>query len=197
MKFLTIFFIKLTKYLLHSTNNNLFDIQFERSYFENEQVVISASIINELFQKVNNRKLFFNLFNENENKFIYNFDNINDRLFVNLGVLDIGEYTFNVSNDTDSILKSGSFKIVKNELEMQDISANHEVLQKISNLSKGELFYPNDMDALSNKLFQKAKNKKLILKNRLSDLIDFTCLLLISLMLIFAEWFFRKYYSLI
>ena len=80
---------------------------------------------------------------------------------------------------------------------MKDISANHEILQKISNLSKGELFYPNDMDALSNKLFQKAKNKKLILKNRLSDLIDFTWLLLISLMLIFAEWFFRKYYSLI
>ena len=92
-------------------------------------------------------------------KFIYNFDTINDRLFVNIGVLDIGEYTFNVSNDTDSILKSGSFKIVKNELEMKDISANHEILQKISNLSKGELFYPNDMDALSNKLFQKAKNK--------------------------------------
>ena len=53
------------------------------------------------------------------------------------------------------------------------------------------------MDDLSSKLFQKAKNKKFILKNRLSDLIDFTWLLLISLMLIFAEWFFRKYYSLI
>ena len=182
---------------MHSTKNNLFDIQIERSYFENEEIFISASIINELFQKVNNRKLFFNLFNKKGDKFIYNFDNINDRLFVNIGVLDIGEYTFNVSNDTDSILKSGSFKIVKNELEMKDISANHEILQKISNLSKGELFYPNDMDALSNKLFQKAKNKKLILKNRLSDLIDFTWLLLISLMLIFAEWFFRKYYSLI
>ena len=190
-------FLKLTKYLLHNTKNNLFDIQIERSYFENEEIFISASIINELFQKVNNRKLFFNLFNKKGDKFIYNFDTINDRLFVNIGVLDIGEYTFNVSNDTDSILKSGSFKIVKNELEMKDISANHEILQKISNLSKGELFYPNDMDALSNKLFQKAKNKKLILKNRLSDLIDFTWLLLISLMLIFAEWFFRKYYSLI
>ena len=101
-------FLKLTKYLLHSTKNNLFDIQIERSYFENEEIFISASIINELFQKVNNRKLFFNLFNKKGDKFIYNFDTINDRLFVNIGVLDIGEYTFNVSNDTDSILKSGS-----------------------------------------------------------------------------------------
>lgn len=190
-------FLKLTKYLLLSSKNNLFDIQFESSYFENEEIVLFASLFNELYQKVNDRKLSFNLFNKKGEKFIYNFDTLNDRLFVNLGVLDLGEYTFNVSNDNDSVLKIGSFKIVKNELEMKDISANHEILQKISNLSKGELFYPNDMGILSNKLYEKAKNKKLILENRLLDLIDFTWLLLISLMLIFTEWFFRKYYSLI
>ena len=65
---------------------------------------------------------------------------------------------------------------------------------KIANLSNGKVFYPDDIRNLLKDINESERNRKIIhSKEKLEAVINIPWILLSLLMLIFIEWFVRKY----
>ena len=86
----------------------------------------------------------------------------------------------------------------KIQLEQLGLSANHQVLHKIANLSKGKVFRQDGMYDLLQEIKNSERNKNIIhLKEQFQALINIPWILLILLMMICTEWFVRRYNGLI
>ena len=83
-------------------------------------------------------------------------------------------------------------------MEKQFVNPDVAKLQQLANQNNGTLIFPNQMEALIQKLLQKNTYlpvEKTIIKN--SPLIDFLWLLIIIVVSLSTEWFIRKYNGLL
>ncbi|MCL6266022.1 VWA domain-containing protein [Flagellimonas myxillae] len=117
---------------------------------------------------------------------------------VDLSDLQAGEYTFTVTVLDDNVKKSGSFKILDFNPENQVLSSNFAQLSQLAENNNGNLYFPDQMDALISELSNSQRYAP-VQKSRQNvvSLIDFKVLLGIIALALSMEWFIRKYNGLI
>ena len=128
----------------------------------------------------------------------YQFDRINDFYRLNAGNLQPGDYTFEAETQLGNqrFSEKGSFSIVKNDIELQNIRADFGVLQKMSQQTGGEFAafenYGTLLDAVG-------ANKQITVQHYKqtfqTEWINMKMLFFALLLLFGAEWFFRKYWG--
>jgi len=191
-------FSKLTQYLLLIEDKSLFRIHSQKQYEQNKEVVIRASLFNQSYELVNNKEINLEVRDKENRVYDFQFSKEGGELIARLGVLDAGSYSFTASVQGTDMIKNGVFDVKEIQLEQLGLSANHQLLYKISSLSSGKLLYPNNMQDVIEIIKNSKKNKTIIHhRDKFEMLIDFPLILLIFLMLISIEWFVRKYNGLI
>ena len=76
-------------------------------------------------------------------------------------------------------------------LEQQNLVANHSLLNTVSNITGGQMFYPNELSSLHSHL---STLKPIIYSHtRFSEFLALPWVLALLLLLLTAEWFLRKY----
>lgn len=183
------------KYLNKKRNVNRLQVKHQPQYFEGEEVEIQSFLYNDVFQLMPNQKINWRLLKNNDNiggEFIY--DNTSYR--ANLGSLEKGKYTLQVSVDNGEVVESYQSKIsiLENLVETQDLIANYNGLKKLSN-NTGGVFINEDKDFLAiNKSLELISKKKTILYSEkvLESIIELKFLLVLILSLLCFEWFYRK-----
>jgi len=179
-------------------DKSLFRLSYRHQVSENEKIVFEASLFNKSYELVNSKNIELLITNENQENFSFQFAKNGNKYIADLGVLEVGKYTFTASVSGSDLQKSGVFDVVKLQLEQQGIVANHQILRKIAHKSFGKVFHKNQLDDLAKTLNESEKNKKVIyIKEKLENLINIPMILLSLLMLISLEWFLRKYNGLI
>ncbi|MBT8178480.1 MAG: VWA domain-containing protein, partial [Eudoraea sp.] len=117
---------------------------------------------------------------------------------VDLSDLNPGEYTFTVEVRNEKLSKSGTFTILDYDVERQFLSSDYQKLARLSDRTGGELFFPNQLDALIAELTgQNAYAPKQRSEQKVVSLVDFKILLLTIVLALALEWFLRKYHGLI
>ena len=191
-------FGKLSQYMLLQDDKSLFRLSYRNQVIENEKIVFEASLFNKSYELVNSKNIELLITNENQENFSFQFAQNGNKYIADLGVLEVGKYTFTASVSGSDLQKSGVFDVVKLQLEQQGIVANHQILRKIAHKSSGKVFHKNQLDDLAKTLNESEKNKKVIyIKEKLENLINIPMILLSLLILISLEWFLRKYNGLI
>lgn len=191
-------FSKLSQYLILKDDKSLFRVQYDKQYEENNEVVFRAELYNESYELVNDKEVVFQLIDQRGRKYNFQFSKESNELVANLGVLEVGTYSFTISVQGSDLVKKGVFDVKKIQLEQLGLSANHDVLNKISFLSDGKVFYLNNIQNLIETIKGSSKNRKIIhSKSRLEGLINIPWICLILLVIISFEWLIRKYNSLI
>ncbi|MAU36858.1 MAG: hypothetical protein CMD14_05740 [Flavobacteriales bacterium] len=191
-------FSKITQYLILQEDKSLFRLQYEKQFEENNEIVFRASLYNESYELVNNKQVSLTLFDNDSKEYNFQFLNENNELIANLGVLDIGKYTFIAKVEGTSLEKKGVFNVKEIQLENIGETANHQVLNQIASKSGGKMFYESNVQSLIEMIKASERNKNIVhSKEKLEGFIDFSWILFLLLLLIFIEWLIRKYNGLI
>jgi len=191
-------FSKLTQYLVLQDDKSKFRIEYKRTLNENSRIYFDASLYNDNYELINEKEISLVIQNEKGDKFEYEFSKSFGKYNLNLGVLDIGKYTFLAKVKNTKLISRGNFEVRAIQLEQLYKVANHKLLFQLAHTSGGKLFYPGQSDKIITAIL-KSKNNFITVssKEKLKGMINIPLILVILLSLISLEWFLRKYNGLI
>lgn len=152
----------------------------DKNYKFDSRASLEIHIINTKTKKVT--KIPFSLMNNSYQSEIEN--------------LSPGEYQYKVSVIGQNIHKFGKFKIKEYQIEELFTNANSKKLLKLSEKTRGKLYFKDEIDSLKNALIENKAFytlQKSVVKER--HLIDWKLILFMIVGLLTTEWFVRKYYG--
>ena len=172
-----------------SSNKNL--------YKENEGIRINAQFYNDNYELVNEPEVFLSVFDSANKEFKFTMTKTDNYYVYDLGQLSPGNYRYSATTNYNGLENndSGKFAIKEILLESFDLQARHNVLASLSG-ENGELVYPDQIEALGQKILEKETIKPVIYQNvKTSPLIDLKWIFFLLLGLISTEWIMRRYFG--
>lgn len=189
---------KIVQYLALKQNEDNFNVHYSALFQETDEIELTAELFNDSYELVNTPDVNISILSDSLRELSYQFDRINDFYRLNAGNLQPGDYTFEAETQLGNqrFSEKGSFSIVKNDIELQNIRADFGVLQKMSQQTGGEFAafenYGTLLDAVgANKQITVQHYKQTFQTEWINMKMWFFALLL----LLGAEWFFRKYWG--
>ena len=192
------FFNKVIQYLVTNEDKSKLRLDYNKSYFENESIIISAELYNSSFDLYNEKNIELKLFNSKNEIFDYNFDKYENSYSLNIGALESDNYRFEVFvKDSDVSTKTGVITVKPVKVEELNLISDYNFLNNLSIANNGSLFWPNEINLLISEIKSSKSQKIIRTSNDILKLIDINSLLIFLLFFIFLEWFIRKYNGLI
>jgi hypothetical protein len=190
---------KLVQYLSSNKQRNRINIDYKSFYNGNDDIIISAQYFNKNFEFDNSAALTLVLrhqLNNDVREFPLLLNEGNYR--VDLSGIDSGPYNFTLKHNTESVSVSGSFEVLKYNVEQQFLNADINKLESLANSSNGNSYFSDQLDDLVSNLLEDSRYQ-IIQKStkNIVPLIDWKYLLGIIALSLFSEWFIRKYNGLI
>lgn len=187
---------KAVQYLVADTDKRRFRVYpSQQLYTSSEPVIINAELYNEALELVNKPDVSLTLLGAAGRIFSYQFSKVNNSYALNLGALSAGEYTYKASTKLGSITykAEGKLLVSANQLEFQELRANHQLLYQLARQSSGELFYPHQLEEMERVIGKNEAVKTVSYENAtVNDMINIKWFLGLICGLIFCEWFLRK-----
>lgn len=187
---------KLIQFLAIKESKERFRLQYQRIYNENNPVIIDAQVYNESYEMVNDDEVFIDIYNSDDKKYSYRFTKSMQAYFLNLGTLPSGDYRFEAYVNQKEMIKNGSFTVNEIKTEAENLIANHQLLNQLSQQNNGKLFFRNNFDELKDDIVKNQKIKSVIKSEKsLIGAIQLKWLFFAILLLLSVEWFFRKFWG--
>ena len=178
-------------------DKSLFRVNPEKRKFnENEIIGFDAELYNESFELQNNTDVFLQITNSSGKNFNFTFSKTEKSYHLNVGILPIGNYSYKASVSRGNKLdeRKGVFSIVALQDEFLETKANHQLLSSIAKESGAEMFFPENMNELVEKIKLNEKIKPIIYKQtEVKDLLNLKWLFFVLLTFLSVEWFIRKW----
>ncbi|MCP9200647.1 VWA domain-containing protein [Gramella sp. GC03-9] len=193
------FFGKLVQNLASNRRRERLSIENEKFYYENENVIITAQYFDENYQFDPGAILNIELINtETEEEVTSNLALKNNFYQFDAGGLPAGDYRFSISVENQNVAASGRFEVIDYNTEQQFVSANLPGLQAFVENNQTSLTFSGQTGELIQTLLQSDKYRP-VQKSRQKTLplIDWYYLLFLLIVILAAEWFYRKYLGLI
>lgn len=189
------FLNKTVQYLVARKDKRFFRIDQEGAFRNNENVVLRAELFDQSYNKVNNVEVELKLYNEKGEQNSYIFSAEGESYMLDLKVMPEGIYNYVATTrlGNEKYSSAGEFIVKKSTLETRMLIANHGLLYRLATQHNGQLFHPNEMNSLSEKIMQKELKSKIYYEEKFSSLREISMVLLLILALLTIEWFLRKY----
>jgi hypothetical protein len=186
--------VKTVQYLSSSTTKNGF-ISYPSSALldQGQPVILSAEFTDETGAKINEYPVSAIIEGENGFKKAIQFAPFQDIYRANIGSMPPGKYTYKATLERNESLKDQSFFVVQqSNSETEEREANHSLLKKWSNNSKG--FFTTNADSLLLNIRNKVSVKSVLMtRNKSKSLLEFWPCLFFIVFCFSTEWFLRKY----
>ncbi len=188
---------KSVQYLTVKADKSLFRVQGPKIIEENKAIEFNAEVYNKSYESITDPDVSMVIRNSENKKYTYTFGKANKAYNLKVGLLPIGEYVYEaeVKINNDLYKKQGSFVVKELVAEKINTVANHQLLYQLSKKSNGKLYYSHQLKDLEDALLKNETIKPISYsKKSTTPLIDYIWLFWIILILMVAEWFFRKRY---
>lgn len=171
------------------TRNRL-QVEAERSYAEGDPVTLRAVLYNENYEAANNAEVKLTLTGESGST-DYAFRRDGNGYSLTLPPLAEGIYRYRATADGQTA--EGSFAIEAMNLEQQQIAADHSLLATLCALTGGELYMPDQLPALEERL--SSLKPTIYTHTRYAEFLRLPLVLALIILLLAAEWVLRKYHG--
>jgi hypothetical protein len=194
-----IFADKIIQYLASNNSKKSLVVNHESFYNSGDTLEIIAQYFNKNYEFDEKARLTISVTNKNT-KLTKRYDLLktNNAYKVNLDGLPAGQYNFSVKELNSNTVYNGYFEILDFDIEKQFVNPDVAKLKQLASQTQGNVFYPNQADALIKTLLDNESYKaiqKAIVKK--TPLIDSMWLLILLSITLAAEWFIRKYNGLL
>lgn len=187
---------KTCTYLSAQANKQQFDVQAAASFAETEVITLSAELYNDNYELVNTPDATLTVSDEHGQSREYSFGRTQNSYSVAIGTLQQGRYTYMAKTTLGgkTFSKKGSFAVQRLMLEENSLTADHQLLNTISQNTGGMMLYPQQMLQLP-ELLQKRHDIRNVMYSRYkySELINLPWLFVAIVLLLAAEWVARRY----
>lgn len=188
---------QLIQYMASESGNDRLQIDYENSYYMNEDIVIRANYTDGNFQFNPNASLWLSLYDSSE-KLLKKIPFVleNKHFKATLADLPEGQYAFEAMVADESEIERGSFTVQPYEIENLFVGPNLNGLKALASNTGGQQYHISDSDALIKGLIDDEAYTS-IQKSRIikTPLIDWTWLLALLIILLGLEWMLRKYFG--
>jgi hypothetical protein len=174
------------KFRVYPINNEIDD---------SETVVFENEIYNEIFERIYNQDIALEITSESGEKTNYNYTITEANSQYRIGGLNEGIYSYKASTSIkgQNEISQGAFTIKSTQLEALDLTANHNMLRRLSDQNSGKFFHFSEIQNLQDELILK-EAKGIITSNvELLPIINMKWLFFVLLVIVSAEWFIRKF----
>lgn len=190
-----VFVDKIIQYLASNGSKKSLVVNHESFYNLGEEIEITAQYFNKNYEFDQKARLTITVTNA-KTKQVKNYDLLKgaNSYKVNLEGLGPGNYNFKVVELLSKTVYTSSFEILDFDIEKQFVNPDLVKLTQLAALTKGKLYFPNQINQLIQALI-KDKNYKAIQKSSSSrsPIIEWYWLLILIAIFLSTEWFVRKY----
>jgi len=187
---------KIINYLLSTSNKDRFRIITESIYQSTEAINIQAELLNQSGELINYPDIEITINSNKGFRGKYYFSRTGNAYTLSLGQLPPDTYTYSATAllKDNPLTTKGTFAVEQSDIEMQNLTADHDLLKQISKFSGGRFFTFTDLDSLDKILQSEQINQTYYtIEKTTIPLIQSWVYLIIIIALLSFEWFIRKY----
>ncbi len=189
-------FGKLIQYLSTSDDKRKFrSYPIQQEFSDTESVVFESQAYNDIFEPIYGNSIDLELTDEQGKKLKYSYATSPGNSRYQIGGLKEGVYRYKSKTTLDQKPEEvrGEFAVVKRQAELQNLTADFDLLRTLSANTGGKFYNASNMESLQNEL-QKAEAKSVIHSEETYDmLINLKWVFILLLLLCSFEWTLRKY----
>jgi len=192
------FINKMMLFLLSKQKKERFIVHHKTIHNEGEIITFEAELYNKIYEPISDANIAIQL--ESKNKDVYQFVFEKNQPFytLNIRALPAGEYQWKATTqiEKEKFVKQGLIVVQESNIELQEYNANINLLKQLAIRTNGK-FIPIDSINTIPKLLNNDSNivATSYSTEKFIALIDISLILVIIVLLISVEWFFRKFFG--
>ncbi|MDX1476373.1 MAG: hypothetical protein R3301_01665 [Saprospiraceae bacterium] len=167
-------------------------------YTDNEAISFEAELYNQSYELVNDPEAFLVVRDDAGNEYDYTFNKTDKSYAIDIGKFAVGDYRYTAYTDYAGQRQqvNGRFSVQPIQLESYVTTADHSLLHALSRKYGGDVYYPQDLAALGDRLLADDTIKPVLYQSaRNQPLLHLKWLFLVLLGLLGLEWFMRRYFG--
>ncbi len=189
---------KTVQYLTLKEDKRKFRVTAAKNIFnENEPLIFDAELYNNNYELINEPDAGLTVKDADGRDYNFTFNKTSNAYTLNAGILPTGSYSYTgkVFSNGENLTYNGQFSVQPVQLEAFQTTADHGSLRLLSEEYGGELYYPNQLAALSASLSAKDIKPILYQTNKTRSVINLKWIFFLVLGLLVFEWFMRRYHG--
>lgn len=169
----------------------------EQQFSDTEAVVFESQVYNEIYEPVFGNRINLEVTNDAGKKFNYNYVISPGNARYQIGGLKEGIYKYTASTTINGKEEKvrGQFLITAQQAELQNLTADFDLLRKLSASTGGKFYHVSETGKLQSDLSKKEASSVIHTEEKYDNLLNLKWVFFLLLALISAEWFLRKFYG--
>lgn len=190
---------KSVQYLSLKEDKRKFRISIPKNIFpENESITFDAELYNQSYELINDPDVSLILTNEQGKNFNYTFNKKPKGYTLDAGFFPEGNYTFTgkVMSGGKQLSYNGQFSVQPIQLEIYETTADHRLLNLLSEKQGGSMVAPSNLNSLAGMIKGKETVKPILYQTtKTRSVINLKWIFFLLMGLLTAEWFMRRYFG--
>lgn len=189
---------RIFQYMIVKKMQDKLIVESAQVFSENQNIIFTAEFYNEAFELVPGLDIEMRLTDEKGNEYRYNFSNQGEAYRLDMGRIAAGSYSYSVASSFDEKTYTAEGKIIVKSINIEALNttANHIVLEQLSEQTGGKVFYPDNMQSIPDEIYKNTNITSIAYdKEKLFTLTDLFYLFFIILLFATTEWILRKYWG--
>ena len=169
----------------------------KQEFPDTEPVIFESQVYNDIFEPVYGNSVEIELTDDSGKKSQYTYVTSPGNTRYQIGGLSQGVYRYTSRTTINGVLESvrGQFAVVEQLAELQNLTADFDLLRKLSANTGGEFFRATSLDQLNTRLTTAQATSIIRTEETYDSLINLKWIFWTLLALVAAEWFLRKFYG--
>lgn len=169
----------------------------QQQFSDTESVIFESQVYNDIYEPIYGNTIELEVADEQGKKNQYNYVLSPGNTRYAIDGLKEGVYRYRsstlINNQKEEV--RGQFMIAAQQLELQNLTADFDLLRKLAQGTGGEFYTAAQAEQLKRALTQKEAKGIIRSEERYDSLINLKWIFFALLLLVGAEWFLRKYFG--
>jgi hypothetical protein len=189
---------KLIQYLSTTDDKRKFrSYPVQQEFSDTEPVVFESQVYNDIYEPVYGNDIDIEVTDDLGQKKQYSYTTGAGNIRYSIGGLKEGVYRYKsktvINQKTEEV--RGEFAVVQRQAELQNLTADFDLLKKLSEQTGGKFYEASNVASLGTELSRVEARGIIHSEENYQALINIKAVFWLLLILVAAEWFLRKYYG--
>lgn len=169
----------------------------QQEFSDTESVVFESQVYNDIFEPVYGNKIDIDITDEQGKKSDYTYVTSPGNIRYQIGGLKEGVYRYRsrttIDNKTEEV--RGEFAVIEQQAELQNLTADHELLRKLSENTGGKFYRSAEINKLKDDLQQRKAQAIIHSAESYDSVINLKWVFFLLVFIVTIEWVLRKYHG--
>ncbi len=191
-------FGKLIQYLSTTDDKSKFrSYPVEQQFSDTESIVFESQVYNDIYEPVFGNTISLELSDEMGKKYQYNYVISPGNARYEIGGLKEGVYRYKSATEINGKKEEvrGQFLVIAQQTELQNLTADFDLLRKLSTTTGGQFYKTSETEKLKSDLSKKEARRIIHSEEKYDSLLNLKWVFFLLLALVTTEWFLRKYHG--